>query len=158
MVESTVSNMPTDRNSGEMRSAAAAPAAAIDLRSRRVVLMVAGIVALSLADLVITLSYLSANSMMEANPIAMWLIEYTQSAWTLSAFKAASVGVCIAVLLRFRRHIAGELAAWCAVVILAVMAMMWREYSDHFDETHFMILAQGSGISGGGHDFGLGLP
>jgi hypothetical protein len=118
---------------------------------------VAGIVALSLADLAITLAYLNANSMMEANPIAMWLIEYTQSAWTLSAFKAASVGVCVAVLLRFRRHMAGELAAWCAVAILAIMAVMWREYSDHFDETNFIILAQGASVSGG-ENFGLGLP
>ena len=157
MTKCTRSNLQNDESHSAASPATAPAVVAIDLRSRRVVLMVAGIVALSLADLVITLAFLSANSMMEANPIAMWLIEYTQSAWTLSAFKAASVGVCVAVLLRFRRHMAGELAAWCAVAILAVMAVMWREYSDHFDETHFMILAQGSSISGG-ESFGLGLP
>lgn len=127
-------------------------------RSRRVLVMCIGILLLSAADLIITLAFLKANSMMEANPIAVWLITYTQSAWALSAFKASTVGVCVAVLLRYRASWASEAAAWCAVAILAVMSVMWREYSNHFEDTHFVLLTQGPTMTATADDSRLGLP
>jgi len=123
-------------------------------RSRRVTLLVMGIVVLSVADLAVTLAYLRANWMMEANPIAVWLIETTQSPWALGAFKMATVTVCALLLWCQRRHIAGEIAAWCAVGVLAIMSVMWHNYSQTFDSVEEMILVQATSFDDGR----LGLP
>lgn len=50
-------------------------------RSRRVIVLLAAIIVLSAADLAITLFHLKTMGMMEANPIARFLIEQTSSAW-----------------------------------------------------------------------------
>ncbi len=137
-----------------MQSATIIQKPILDTRARRVTLLVAGIIVLSVADLIITLAFLRANWMMEANPIAAYLIKTTQSPWVLAAFKAASVGICVALLYRLRQHLAGEVAAWCAVGILAVMSVMWHSYSKQFDDQHHMILAQAPLAD----DYRLGLP
>jgi hypothetical protein len=111
-------------------------------RSRRVMVLVAGIIILSVADFVVTLAFLRANWMMEANPIAAYLIEETQSPWILAAFKAVTVGVCVGLLYRVRHHRCGEVAAWCAMVILTIMSLMWHSYSSHFDGPEDIMLAQ----------------
>ncbi len=102
-------------------------------RSRRVALLIVGIVLLSLGDLLITLTYLRSTGMAEANPIAAWLIRVTGSATVLTAYKALTVGVCISLLYRLRRHVEGEVGAWCAVTILALTVLVWYDYSGHFD-------------------------
>lgn len=106
----------------------------LDRRSRRVLLLVAGIILLSLGDLAVTVAFLKAEWMLEANPIAAALIRSTQSAWALAAFKAASVGICVAVLLRLRRHRICEVAAWAGMAILSATAIMWGSYARHFDD------------------------
>jgi len=111
-------------------------------RPRRVILLVLGIVVLSVADLVVTLAYLRAHWMMEANPIAAYLISATHSPWPLVAYKAATVAICVALLYRVRHHVAGEVAAWCAVGILAGMSLMWRSYSAHFDNPEELLTVQ----------------
>ena len=114
----------------------------MSLRARRVALLVAGIIVLSLADLLITIAFLRANSMMEANPIAAYLIRLTQSAWVLAAYKALTVLICVALIFKVRRHLAGEVAAWCALGILTVMAVMWGQYSQQFDDPQHLSLVQ----------------
>jgi len=102
-------------------------------RSRRVVLLSVGVVILSLADLLVTLLHLKSSGMMEANPIAAWIIGHTGSVSLLAAFKAATVGVCVVLLYRLRRHVEGEVAAWCAVMILAVVSFNWYRYTREID-------------------------
>lgn len=123
-------------------------------RSRRVLILVMGIIVLSMADLAITLAYLRAHWMMEANPIAAFLIKYTQSPWSLACYKALTVLVCVVLLVRLRQHKAGELAAWCALAILGVMSVMWHTYSQHFDDADNLVVAQVSSMDDGR----LGLP
>lgn len=123
-------------------------------RSRRVTVLVLGVIILSVADLIITLAYLRAQLMMEANPIAAYLIESTHSAWALAGFKALTVGVCVAVLYRLRRYLAGELAAWLAVAILAGMSVIWHSYSTHFEGPGDLLLAQVDTVD----DLRFGLP
>jgi hypothetical protein len=112
------------------------------VRSRRVTLLLLGIIALSAADLAVTLAFLRAQWMMEANPIAAYLIQTTQSAWALALFKACSVGTCVAVLYRLRRSMAGEVAAWLSIAILTVMSVMWHAYARHLDAHEEILLAQ----------------
>jgi hypothetical protein len=123
-------------------------------RSRRVSVLVLGIIVLSLADLFITLAYLKANWMMEANPLAAWIIQNSRSPLALALFKIGSVGVCAALLYRPRHHRSGEVAAWCALAVLILMSVMWHDYASHFDNPEAIMEQMAVA-----HDDGrLGLP
>jgi len=108
-------------------------AAAVARRSHRVIVLLCGILVLSVADLLVTLEHLRSVGMLEANPIAAFLIRTTGSAWVLGLYKMATVAVCIALLYRLRRHREGEVAAWCAVTILTGLSLMWHTYSEELD-------------------------
>jgi len=123
-------------------------------RSRRVIVLITGIIILSVADLAVTLEFLQAKWMIEANPIAAYLIRSTQSPWALAAFKMLTVGICVFLLYRLRHKAAGEAAAWLAVAILAIMSLMWHSYSTHFDGPDDILLVQ-SDVT---QDMRLGLP
>ena len=88
---------------------------------------------MSLGDLVITLICLRSTGMMEANPIASFLVRSTQSVSVLAAYKTLTVGICVGLLYYLRRHVEGEVAAWCVVAILAVTSLQWFHYTRHFD-------------------------
>ncbi len=98
-------------------------------RLRRMLLLLAGIVVLSGADLAVALRYLRGPGLLEANPIAAMVISASGSAIALSAYKAATVGVCVALLYALRRRVEGEVAAWVAVGILGLMSLQWLAYS-----------------------------
>jgi len=111
--------------------------------------LLAGVVVLSLADLVITLTHLKTTGMMEANPIAAFLIQSTQSGVALTCFKLLTVGICVALLFVLRHRFEGELAAWCAVAILAGMSLQWHVYSSHFQNPAEVMVAQAGGYGDG---------
>jgi len=116
---------------------------------RRVNVLLAGVIVLSIADLAITLTHLRTTGMMEANPIAAFLIKSTQSSWALASFKLLTLGVCVSLLFALRRRFEGEIAAWCAVAILAGMSMQWHAYSNHFDDPQEIVIAQTGGYGDG---------
>ncbi|MHC4948598.1 MAG: DUF5658 family protein [Planctomycetota bacterium] len=119
-------------------------------RPRRVAVLLAGIVVLSVADLVVTMAHLKSTGMLEANPIAAFLIRSTESASVLALYKAVTVGISVSLLYRLRRHLAGELAAWCAVGILTGMSVMWHSYTQELDAAEHLELA---GTSAYGEDW-----
>ena len=88
-----------------------------------------GVILLSIGDLLITVTYLRSTGMMEANPIAETIIRVTGSVAALAAYKALTVGICVSLLYRLRRLVEGEVAAWCAVAILALLAIQWHNYA-----------------------------
>ena len=98
-------------------------------RSERVIWLLFGIVMLSLADLVLTLSYLTTVGMSEGNPIAVWLLQATNSVWSLAMYKAITVTICVTLLYKIRFQRQGELAAWCAMLILVALSVWWNQYS-----------------------------
>lgn len=111
----------------------AKPQARVRDRSRRVILLIVGIIVLSLGDLLITVTCLTSTGMIEANPIAEFLIRHTGSVAVLVAYKTLTVAVCTGVLFRLRRHAEGEAAAWCAVLILALTSLQWYHYAREMD-------------------------
>lgn len=98
-------------------------------RLRRMLLLLAGIVVLSGADLAVALRHLRGPGLLEANPIAAMVISASGSALALSAYKATTVGLCVALLFALRRRVEGEVAAWIAVGILGLMSLQWLGYS-----------------------------
>ena len=111
-------------------------------RSRRVMVLIAGVVILSIGDLIVTVGHLQTIGMMEANPIAAWLIKSTDTPLALISYKLGTVGICVALLIRVRKHIEGEIAAWFALAILVGMSFMWHGYSEQFDSPEEVHLAQ----------------
>ncbi len=102
-------------------------------RSRRVVLLIVGIVLLSVGDLGVTLLHLKSSGMMEANPVAAWIIAHTGSGVLLTAYKTLTVAICVGLLFRLRRHVEGEIGAWCALLILAAVSFQWYQYTHEID-------------------------
>lgn len=98
-------------------------------RPRRVILLLAGVIVLSAADLFEALTHLRGPGLLEANPVAALVIRNTGSALALSAYKVLTVGICVGLLYRLRRRRTGEIGAWCAVAILAVMSWHWYQYN-----------------------------
>lgn len=92
--------------------------------------------------------------MIEANPIAAYLIRSTQSPLLLACFKGLSVLIYVSVLFKLRAHRAGEVAAWFALAILAMMSVMWHSISRQLNDPHHVIIAQTS-MAG---DERLGMP
>ena len=93
------------------------------------------------------MTHLQTTGMMEANPVAAWLIRTTQSPWSLMALKLCSVGTAVFVLYHLRQRIQGEIGSWCALGILVVVAFLWHTYSQNFDSPQDVQLAQ-SGFYG----------
>jgi hypothetical protein len=110
-------------------------------RSRRVIVLLIGIIVLSVADLVMTLSYLRTIGMTEANPIAVLVIESTRSALSLTCFKLLTVLVTVLALYRIRGFRTGEVGAWIAVAVLTLLVAQWHIYSSHFAEPENIGLA-----------------
>ena len=100
-------------------------------RSERVTWLLGGVVFLSIADLVLTLSYLTSVGMSEGNPIALWLLQTTDSIWPLAIYKGITVAVCVTLLYWNRQKRQSELASWCALMILAALTFWWNQYSHY---------------------------
>jgi cytochrome bd-type quinol oxidase subunit 2 len=104
---------------------------ALKQRAERVTWLLGGVVLLSLADLFLTLTYLTTVGMSEGNPIAHWLLETTDSVWPLAVYKVFTVAVCVTLLYRNRDKRQSELASWCAVLILVTLSIWWNQYSHY---------------------------
>ena len=127
------------------RHAAVRPAGAhVRRRARRVHFLLIGILLLSAGDLALTLGHLQTTGMAEANPIAAFVIRSTDSAAGLVIFKSLTVAICVTLLYCFRRHRAGEIAAWCGLAILAAMSVMWHAYSTSMESPAAIRLVQAS--------------
>ncbi|MDP6542025.1 MAG: DUF5658 family protein [Phycisphaerales bacterium] len=98
-------------------------------RSKRVMWLLLGIIALSLADLVLTTMYITSVGMAEGNPIAAWLITRTKSIWVLALYKGVTVATCVSLLYYMRKTSRGEMAAWCSMLILTALSIWWNQYA-----------------------------
>lgn len=98
-------------------------------RSRRVTVLLFGILILSLADLLLTLHHLRTIGMAEANPLAVWIVQETGSAAVLSAFKLVTVALSCGLLYLCRQKRSSEAACWFALGILLALAIAWHRYS-----------------------------
>ncbi len=113
-------------------------------RAERVLWLLVGVVFLSIADLFLTISYLTTVGMSEGNPIALWLLQATDSVWPLAFYKALTVTVCVSLLYRNRYRRQSELASWCALMILVALTVWWNQYSQYqpmlpFAEDHIVM-------------------
>jgi hypothetical protein len=104
--------------------------AAFPRRGARVSILLAGVVLLSLGDLILTMWHLQSIGMVEANPVAAMILERAGSVWPLVLYKAATVAVCVGVLFRIRQRFQAEVGAWLCLLVLAVLSVHWHRYSN----------------------------
>ena len=100
-------------------------------RACRVVTLLACVVVLSVLDLLVTHIHLRTTGMIEANPIAAWIIESSGSLFLLSLYKLGTAMICVSLLYCLRERVQGEIGAWCAVLIMGALAVLWTSYASH---------------------------
>jgi len=111
-------------------------------RASRILVLLLGVVLLSLADLIVTMYHLCTLGMMEANPVAAYLIQATNSPWILVGFKLLTVTIAVGALWYGRDRLLAELGAWLSVAGLAFIAFAWHQYADCFDDLRSVQFAQ----------------
>jgi uncharacterized membrane protein len=114
-------------------------------RNHRLLVLLAAIVVLSMADLAITLTHLQTIGMIEANPVAAFLIRESGSAWTLALFKSCTVALCVTLLFALRRSRFAEVGAWTAIIVLVGLSIQWHIYTERFVEDPHQLLLVRSG-------------
>lgn len=97
-------------------------------RPRRVVLLIIAIVLMGLADLLLTLTYMRGVGMIEANPIARYMLSIGRER-QLILYKLASLGLCCGTLYLIRRHRKAEVCAWVCSAIMVVLSIHWTRYN-----------------------------
>lgn len=97
-------------------------------RGCRVWMLLAGVAMISIADLIMTLTYATSVGMIEMNPIAHAIMS-TGSVWLVVLWKFATAGLGIAILCRFRRQRAAEIASWICFVGMVMLLIHWMSFN-----------------------------
>ncbi len=93
-------------------------------RSKRVLLLLIAILAMSAVDLHLTLLYLTHSGLNELNPLARALMHY-QSPFVLAIWKALTVSLSVGILVLIRHKRSAELGAWAACGVLGLLMSHW---------------------------------
>ncbi len=96
--------------------------------SRRIVLLIAAIVLMGLADLACTLAYMQTVGLPEANPIARWLARFGDTR-AIIGFKLLTMLLSCLCLYVGRRERRMEVAAWACTLILLCLSVHWISFN-----------------------------
>lgn len=123
-------------------------------RPKRVMVLLIATLAMSVADLAMTLTYATSVGMMEVNPIARAVME-TGSPWMLTVWKLATAGLGLGILFYCRRFRKAEAASWLCCAVMTALTVHWmgfnhrvtdfsEEYAalnQHHDDPHWVKMA-----------------
>ncbi len=101
--------------------------------SRRIVLLIAAIVLMGLADLACTLAYMQTVGLPEANPIARWLARFGDTR-AIIGFKLLTMLLSCLCLYVGRRERRMEFAAWACTIILLCLSVHWISFNKSITE------------------------
>lgn len=96
-------------------------------RSKRVMYLLVAIVLMSVADLLITLVWVSEIGLAESNPLARWVIEQG-SAGLLAAWKLVTIIPAVLVFAVLRHKPIAEGGAIVGFCVLALVTLHWHHY------------------------------
>jgi len=96
-------------------------------RGCRVAVLMAAVAVMSLADLVMTMTYLNHVGMIESNPLAR-IVMHGGGPGALVAWKLASTALAVGILLRLRRRGVAEVAALLCCAVLVWLMVRWVAY------------------------------
>ncbi len=98
-------------------------------RGWRVVTLLIAIAAMSIGDLLMTLTFARSIGMVELNPMARFLMQAPSPAYII-VYKMSSVLIACAILFMARKTRVGELGSWLAFFGLLWLTIRWLEYSE----------------------------
>ena len=101
----------------------------VHTRTFRVAALLTAVVAMSAADLHMTLTHLLGAGMGEGNPIARWVMS-ANCVWALGLFKLGLVGISTLILWKVRARFSAELAAWLCCGVMVWLTMQWKAYGE----------------------------
>ncbi len=101
-------------------------------RERRVLLLLAAVAVLSLADLYMTMAHVTGAGMYEENPLARAIMKMGSPAF-LAMFKVVSLGVAVGILYAVRGRASSELGSWLCLGVLVWLTGRWVVYNNAAD-------------------------
>lgn len=104
------------------------PADARRARLRRIYLAMLAIGLMAAADLIFTLTYMRTSGMIEANPLARFMI-FIGDAPQLIMFKIFTTALSCGALYLAREHRRAEPAAWVCAAMLLALIVHWNNYN-----------------------------
>lgn len=123
-------------HSAALTTACAAPVLSLPTlapRTQRIIILLLAILAMSVADLYLTLLMLQTVGLAEENPIARFVIAL-DSPGLLTLWKLSTVSFAAALIIGQRARPIAEIAAWAGVGILAAVMLHWSAYAAQTDE------------------------
>lgn len=103
-------------------------------RGLRVTLLLAATFIMGVADLALTLTYVTSMGMVELNPLARFIMEHG-SVQAVALFKFGAMTVNGGILFIFRQRRIAEIAAWICFIVMVALSLKWSMYASHM--SHF---------------------
>lgn len=100
----------------------------ISWREARFACILLAVIAMSLADLSMTLIHATSIGMQEENPIARILMRHG-GICSICIWKGGTVAIGIYILWCLRRYRSAEIGAWVCFAILAALCFHWARYN-----------------------------
>ncbi|MFY7896912.1 MAG: DUF5658 family protein [Phycisphaerales bacterium] len=101
-----------------------------ECRGLRVVILLFATFLMGVADLALTLTYVTSIGMVELNPLARYIMEHG-SVQAVALFKFGAMTVNGGILYIFRRRRIAEIAAWICFLVMAGLSIKWGLYASH---------------------------
>lgn len=102
-------------------------------RGRRVLWLALAVLIMSAVDLALTLTYVTTTGMVEVNPVARHVMSLNSPA-LLAVWKAATLGLGLGIMVRYRHTRAGEAGVWIAAGVLLALMVHWVRYNRQVEE------------------------
>lgn len=99
-------------------------------RGLRVTVLCVVILIISVADLELTLRFLTSGGMSEGNPLARYIMGFNCQ-WLLGAWKIMLTAVACGTLFGLRTRLTAELGAWLCAAVMVWLAIRWGFYADY---------------------------
>jgi hypothetical protein len=102
-------------------------------RSQRVSILLFATVIMGLADLALTLTFVTTIGMVEANPLARLVMQYNEPG-LLVLWKLATMLVGIGVLYWARKNRGAEIGTWVCFMAMAALSVHWLTFTGQVSE------------------------
>lgn len=101
-----------------------------ECRGLRVVILLLATFLMGVADLALTLTYVTSMGMVELNPLARFIMEHG-SVQAVALFKFGAMTINGGILYVFRQRRIAEIAAWICFLVMAALSIKWGMYASH---------------------------
>jgi uncharacterized BrkB/YihY/UPF0761 family membrane protein len=99
-----------------------------ELRSLRVTILLLATCLMCLADLALTLTFVTTTGMLEANPLARSVMEHN-SPGLVVVWKLATMVLGLGILYWIRRNKWAEVGSWVCFAVMAALSIHWFTYT-----------------------------